>query len=93
MTNLLHDIIANLGRLDEDELVTLNRAVLQEFKHIRTRKANDVKATLTVGQPVEWSGRKGHQSGILHKINRKNAKVRVGNVEWTVPLTMLKAVA
>tara|TARA_B100000131_G_scaffold289369_1_gene301345 strand:- start:66 stop:347 length:282 start_codon:yes stop_codon:yes gene_type:complete len=93
MTNLLHDIISNLGRLTEDEIITLNRAVCNEFKTIKARQARVAKATLAVGDTVEWSGRRGHMSGELIKINRKNAKVRVGLATWTVPMTMLKVVA
>ena len=93
MTNILHDIISNLGHLDENELVTLNRAICEEFKTLKARQARAVKATLTVGDTVEWSGRKGHHVGELVKINRKNAKVQVGITTWTVPLAMLSKVA
>jgi len=95
MTNLLHDIITNLGHLTEDELITLNRAIVQEFKTIRERQANVAKATLSVGDTVEWTSTRngGQMAGELVKINRKNAKVQVGITIWTVPMTMLKVVA
>lgn len=93
MTGLLHDIITQLSTLTEDELCMLNSAVVAEVKSKRAMQAQWVKASLTVGDTVEWSGRAGFQRGKLIKINRKNAKVEVGNTTWTVPLTMLKRVS
>ena len=94
MTNL-NEIISNLGHLTEADLVTLNRAICNEFKTIQSRKTISAKSALSVGDTVEWtSSRTGRSmSGELVKINRKNAKVQVGITTWTVPMTMLKVVA
>lgn len=91
----LREIISNLGHLTEDELVTLNRAICNEFKTIQSRKALNAKAALSVGDTVEWTSTRTGKSvaGELIKINRKNAKVQVGITTWTVPMTMLKVVA
>ena len=91
----LNEIISNLGHLTQDELVTLNRAVCNEFKVVQSRKAATARSSLSVGDTVSWtSSRTGSaMSGELVKINRKNAKVQSGITIWTVPMTMLKVVA
>ena len=77
----------------ESELLAINSALIERIKRIRSIKANNIASTLTVGDTVEWSGRRGHMTGELVKINRKNAKVKIGFSTWTVPMSMLKVVA
>ena len=91
----LNEILSSLGHLTQDELVTLNNAVCNEFKVAQSRKTATAKASLSVGDTVSWtSSRTGApMSGELIKINRKNAKVQTGITIWTVPMTMLKVVA
>ena len=78
---------------DETELLAINSALVERIKRLRSIKAHNVASSLTVGDTVEWNGRRGFMSGELIKINRKNAKVKVGFQTWTVPMNMLKVVA
>ncbi|HIE84371.1 MAG TPA: hypothetical protein EYQ00_11250 [Dehalococcoidia bacterium] len=85
----INTFIANSN--SEDELLAINAALIGRIKRLRSIKAHNVASTLTVGDTVEWSGRRGHMTGELIKINRKNAKVKVGMATWTVPMNMLSA--
>ena len=92
----LKQIISNLGHLTADELLTLNRAVCSEIRFAQTREAHAIRATLSVGDTVSFSGKKGKFTGAIQKINRKNAKVKVvhpinGTTIWNVPMNLLTA--
>ena len=90
-STLIRDIIGQ--NLSVEELRQINRAVVDQIKYKRQNKAADVRATLNEGDAVQWSGRFGHSTGTVTKINRKNAKVlnAADSQVWSVPLTMLTA--
>ena len=90
----LNQIISNLGHLTADELLTLNRAVCSEIRFAQTREAQTVRATLSVGTTVSFTAKHGLCEGVVTKINRKNAKVKVvhpinGTTIWNVPMNLL----
>lgn len=84
VSNLLRD-----PRFTEADLLELNRVIIARIKTLRSLAAAQVGASLMVGDNVTWSGRKGVYTGQVTKINRKNAKVKVGQATWTVPMNML----
>jgi hypothetical protein len=87
----LNEICNALGNLNEMELLTVNRHAIGRVKTLRRLDAAAVGASLSVGDRVTWSSRRGTFEGLVEKINRKNAKVKVGITTWTVPMNMLTA--
>ena len=90
----LREIVSNLGHLTVDELLTLNRAVCSEIRITQSREAQTVRATLSVGTTVSFTAKHGLCEGVVTKINRKNAKVKVvhpinGTTIWNVPMNLL----
>ena len=95
VSNLPLPVLANLlssSRFTEAELLELNSVIITRVKALRRLDAAAVGASLSVGDRVTWTGRRGAQEGIVEKINRKNAKVKVGFTTWTVPMNMLTSV-
>ena len=87
-------VIVNLltsDRFTEAELLDLNSVIVDRIKALRRLSASRVGASLSVGDRVTWTGRRGTFEGLVEKINRKNAKVKVGMTTWTVPMNMLTA--
>ncbi len=94
VSNLPLPVIVNLlssTNFTEAELLELNSIIIENIKSLRRLDAAAVGASLSIGDRVTWSGRRGVQEGIVEKINRKNAKVKVGFTTWTVPMNMLSA--
>jgi hypothetical protein len=60
------------------------------IKFARSQLAKQVKQTLRIGQQVRFNGRNGPTVGTLTKIALKFGTVRVGQVNWKVPLSMLE---
>ena len=87
----LNEICNALGNLNEMELLTVNRHAIGRVKTLRQLDAAAVGASLSIGDLVTWSSRRGTFEGTVEKINRKNAKVKVGVTTWTVPMNMLSA--
>ncbi len=93
MRKTAKDILNNLTSLNEEELRTLNTAVVDQLKAIRNRNAAIKRTTLTVGQRVSWNGRNGYTEGTIVRVKRKKAICDVGyGRNWDVPLSMLSAV-
>ncbi len=85
-------VIANLlssDRFTEAELLELNSVIITQIKVLRREDAAAVGASLSIGDNVSWSGKRGIMAGHVEKINRKNAKVKVGATLWTVPMNIL----
>ena len=81
--------------LSENDLLAINRDLINFIKHKRTMKCAVAASQFAVGDAVQWTGRR-HPRGIegtLIKINRKNGKVKVGHSTWTVPMSILEHVA
>ena len=87
----LNEILSSLSTLNEEELLQINRSTIKYIKRQRQFEASAVGDSLSIGDRVTWSGRRGAQEGIVEKINRKNAKIKVGFTTWTVPMNMLTA--
>ena len=95
VSDLPMPVITNLlssNRFTETELLELNRVIIERVKAIRIFEAGCVGASLSIGDNVTWSGRRGIYTGHVAKSNRKNAKVKVGGTLWTVPMNILTLV-
>ena len=88
----LNQVIRILNTFNEDELVSLNRAVVDQIKSQRSAQAAINRHLFRVGDVVSWNGRAGVNEGKITKVNRKKAIITVGIERWNVPLNMLTAV-
>ena len=87
LTKLIDDILTQ--GLDIGELRQLNAAVVEQIKYKRDIESSLKRSSLSVGDKVTWTGRHGFTTGVINKVNRKNAKVMTEAGPWSVPLTML----
>ena len=87
----INEIVGALHGLNEKELLHINSVAIDRIKALRRLDAAAVGASLSIGDRVTWTGRRGTQVGLVEKINRKNAKVKVGVTLWTVPMNMMTA--
>jgi hypothetical protein len=90
------DIKTVLSGLNTEELLEATNMVIALYKASRTMDSVVKKSILSVGQKVEWTGRKGHHTGRIAKINRTKAVVTETGMglpmTWTVPMSMLKVI-
>ena len=87
----LAEIYDALEYLTVDELRNLNEAVIHTVKAKRQQQASIKKLSLSVGDKVEWTGKNGHTTGTIIKINRTRCKVKQADsfTTWTIPINML----
>ena len=79
-----------LNKMDLEELRTLNSAVVQRIKWIRSEEARKMKRTLFIGTRVSFRDNDGRMAeGEVVKVMRKSARVNTGRETWRVPLTAL----
>jgi len=83
----------SVNTLSLDELRTLNSAVVQRIKWLRSEEDKRMKRTLFIGSQVSFRDNDGRMAeGKVTKIMRKFAKVDVGDCIWRVPLNHLTKV-
>lgn len=81
-----------LSRMNTTELREVNTYVVALIKGQRKADAAVMRATLSVGDRVSWNSRKmGYTEGIVEKVKRTRAEVRVEGhtLAWIVPMNML----
>jgi len=62
------------------------------FNTTRRMAERSIKNEFSIGQKVQWTGRKGFQTGMITKINRKNIVVNAGSAGmWNVAPSLLTA--
>ena len=92
----LGSIVRELSSLSEDDLVTLNTALIHELKHKRSEKSRAARNLFQKGDRVSFgdvsaNGKRSYKEGTVHAVKRTRAQIQVGNTVWTVPLNMLQA--
>ena len=76
--------------LSIEDLVELNRHVIQQIKSFRNQQARQARANLFVGNRVQFEDNDGVTVyGDVKKVMRKNALVDIGPCVWRVPLQYL----
>ena len=66
--------------------------IAEMFNTTRRMAERSIKNNFSVGQKVQWTGRKGFQTGTITKINRKNIVVNAGSAGmWNVAPSLLTA--
>jgi putative ribosome biogenesis GTPase RsgA len=94
MSITVEQILSALHTFDQADVRRVNQAAYQILKQTRSAANRAAKSKLHVGDKVSWSGRHGHQTGTIVKINRTRCIVNTGTGyarDWTVPMTMLHA--
>ena len=89
---ILEDVLDYILKCkDNDKLVKINDAVKDKFR----TNASYLKYTLSAGDTVRINGSGRIESGIVDKVNRTRAIVKVwdeerqGNIKYNVPFTMI----
>jgi hypothetical protein len=79
-----------INKMDLEELRSLNSAVVQRIKLIRSEEGRKMKRTLFIGSQVSFRDNDGRMAeGKVIKIMRKFAKIDTGGEIWRVPLGSL----
>jgi hypothetical protein len=91
-------VAATLARLDEfteEELLHLNRLIVERIRLMHQVKAHRAMTQFRVGQRVQFISRAGRTlTGVLTKYNRKSVSVVTEDGEsWTVAPSLLRAVS
>ena len=93
----------DITQLTLPELRELNDKVVGRIKYLLSIKAEHVKNDLYVGMKVCFDNNQGVETyGVISKINRKRAKIRVNSyahipslkpnyVTWNVPFSCIRA--
>ena len=88
---ILQDVLDYILKCkDNDKLVKINDAVKDKFR----TNASYLKYTLSAGDTVRINGSGRIESGIVDKVNRTRAVIRVENenelpIKYNVPFTMI----
>ena len=82
-----------IAKIDNNEtLSTVINLVKDQQKNIRATANMLVKATLSVGDKVKVNSRKITENGVVVKINRTKAEVKIDGRIWNCPLSMVEVV-
>ena len=82
-----------LDHLSEPELVRINCAVVRRIKELRTQESERKSRVLRISDIVYFRDNYGViVTGVVTKINRVKAKVKVDNTIWNVPMNLLTVV-
>lgn len=96
----IHDSILR-ANLTEDELLSLNKCLLQLLKDARGRAARSIRRSLYPGAKVTWEGGisqgrgrrriKVTKTGVVESVKQKYAHVKDDDSwqTWRVPMSML----
>ena len=95
MTTTLKDILLTIPKLSEDDLRTINGAVVTILRSDRKKRIAIKKGSLSIGDKVWFRGKYGvREDGTITKINRTRCVIDTGSYRnWTVPMTMLNHVS
>ena len=74
-----------------DEMNEVIELIKIKQKQLRAFKAQSIKSRLSIGTKVTFEDNSGVMSkGVVTKINRTKAVVKVDGLLWNCPITMLK---
>lgn len=78
--------------LSEEELLLVNRMVIERLKLLSQRKTTDEMTRFTVGDRVSFVDRRGNViSGKVIKMNKNTVSViSTDNIQWNVHPTLLR---
>jgi len=89
MKNIINSINAIDNMADLNVVIAVIKA---KQKSLRASRNATAKANFTVGDTVNFDGRKGTMSGVIDKINRTRAIVSIGDagMKYSVPFSIMR---
>lgn len=84
--NKVQTAVTAIQGMTNDEM----NQVVEAIKLQRTYNTRQAVSNFTVGDEVEFMGKRGYKSGTITKIARKYITVDCGFESWRVPASMLK---
>ena len=80
------ELLADLMQFrDVNELRLIRSAISDRIKEVSSR----IKYELKKGDAITVTSKKGVEEGIIEKINRTRAVVRMNGTSWNVPFSMI----
>ena len=80
------ELLADLMQIkDVNELKLIRSAISDRIKEVSSR----IKYDLRKGDAIIVTSKKGVEDGIIEKINRTRAVVRMNGTSWNVPFSMI----
>ena len=81
----------DISKLSEDELVELNRRIVERLQFIRSAKSLTQLARFSVGMTVEFDTDDGRtMSGTVARLNQRTATVVTAAGRWRVSPSLLR---
>jgi hypothetical protein len=86
-------MLIDLTKLSEDELIELNRRIVERLQLIRSAKSLRQLAKFSVGMVVEFHTDDGRRmSGTVARLNRRTVTIVTASGRWRVSPSLLRAV-
>lgn len=86
-------MLIDLTKLSEDELIELNRRIVERLELVRSAKRLTQLAKFTVGMAVEFDTEDGRTvSGTVARLNRRTATIATASGSWRVSPSLLRVV-
>ena len=83
----------DLSRLSEDELLALNRRIVERLRLLHAARRLSQLANFTVGLTVEFDTDDGRRlRGTITRLNRQTATILTSGGQWRVSPSRLRAV-
>jgi hypothetical protein len=82
----------DIDKLSKEELLDLNRRVVERLKYLSARETLEVSRKFKVGDTVEFQSDESTVQGIVMRINRKTLSIKTKEGRWNVPPQFVKKV-
>src|SRR5450432_2839100 len=92
-SSLVSQIIARIDQFTEEELVHLNRLIVERLRLMRQIHAHQAMTQFRIGQRVQFAARDGRSvSGVLTRYNRKSVSLIADDgTQWNVDPGLLRS--
>jgi hypothetical protein len=88
---LSHYMLIDLTKLSEDELIELNRRIVERLQLVRSAKSLTQLARFSVGMNVEFDTEDGRTvNGTVARLNRRTATIVSASGRWRVSPSLLR---
>ena len=85
-------IINSTSVMTTEELLQLNSELVSIIRHRRKMESKDMKSLLSIGDNVWFDNRGTRHTGVVTKIMRTKAIVKVGMTNWKCTMSSLNFV-
>jgi hypothetical protein len=81
-----------IKRLGEDDLIFLNRLIVERLKLIAQAKSTHHMARFNIGDRVGFRTHDGKKTGVIIRLNKKTVSIKTGDgTDWNVSPVHLTA--